>query len=470
MPISKIFCPLFTEGSFHYFSLKRPFAFSFRLGLFVLICTSAGLKVGGLRAQSTLLLSDAISTALANNPELEILGYDKQISANSIDRALVGLQPRIDIQSQLLVGIGDTRTETVNLGPPGSENPPIELDGLRRGIAIQPEASWLVFDGGQAQARLEQLRLVDQATADRLTIARDETAAAVIRTYLAATSIADQLQLAIENIGLSQDRLLRIERAGEYGTANSLARLQSQVDLSTDSVAYQQLNLQLANIKRDLNFLMGRAPETEFSLAALPSTMEQLDYEELEADLRKSNPGLSAARTRILLQENELDQSLRSGRPMVSLYANANYLNQQDDANFLLENRNFGAEAGVRFSYNLFDGGARQTEQQNARLRVEQANEQLAQTELQLITRLRQAYANYENSLYLLEIEQRNLPTFQLNFDKTQEDYRLGQIDAIQLRTAQLNLNAAKTRISLRELEVRTAVAELRLLAGVLMD
>ncbi|MEM8585566.1 MAG: TolC family protein, partial [Bacteroidota bacterium] len=161
---------------------------------------------------------------------------------------------------------------------------------------------------------------------------------------------------------------------------------------------------------------------------------------------------------------------LRSGRPMVSLYANANYLNQQDDANFLLENRNFGAEAGVRFSYNLFDGGARQTQLQNARLRVEQANKQLAQTELQLVTRLRQAYANYENNLYLLETEQRNLPTFQLNFDKTQEDYRLGQVDATQLRTAQLNLNAAKTRISLRELEVRTAVAELRLLAGVLMD
>ncbi|MEL6802629.1 MAG: TolC family protein, partial [Bacteroidota bacterium] len=171
-----------------------------------------------------------------------------------------------------------------------------------------------------------------------------------------------------------------------------------------------------------------------------------------------------------LLQENELDQALRAGRPVLSLYANANYLNQQDDANFLLENRNFGAEAGLRFSYNIFDAGARQTQQQNARIQVEQAAKRYEQTELQLITLLRQAYASYENSLFLLETERRNLPTFQLNFDKTQEDYRLGQVDATQLRNAQVNLNAAKTRIALRELEVRTAVAELRLLAGNLVE
>ncbi|MEO0789602.1 MAG: TolC family protein [Bacteroidota bacterium] len=447
-------------------SWKGPKGYSYRphkgvallIGLFVCIWTSAG--------QTPLSLPDAVTIALANNPELAVLGYDKQISENNIDPALVGLQPRIDIQSQLLLGYGDTRTETVNLGPPGSENPPIELNGLRRGIIIQPEASWLVLDGGQAKARLEQLRLVDQATADRLTLARDETTVAVIRTYLAASSLADQLQLASDNIDLSNDRLSRIERAGEYGTANSLARLQSQVDLRTDSVAFQQLNLQLANIKRDLNFLLGRDPETEFSLVPLSSSMEVLSYNDLEADLRKSNSGLAAARTRILLQENELDQALRAGRPVLSLYANANYLNQQDDANFLLENRNFGAEAGLRFSYNIFDAGARQTQQQNARIQVAQAAKRYEQTELQLVTRLRQAYASYENSLFLLETERRNLPTFQLNFDKTQEDYRLGQVDATQLRNAQVNLNAAKTRISLLELEVRTAITELMLLAG----
>lgn len=433
---------------------------------FLLICTSAGGCLSTLYAQNPLTLSDAVNVALANNPELEILGYDKEIAANRIDKALVGLQPRIDVQSQLLIGYGDTRAQTINFGPPGSENPALELNGLRRGIVVQPEASWLILDGGQAQARLEQLRLVDQAAADRLTIARDETATAVIRTYLAANALADQLQLAQENVELSNDRLLRIERAAEYGTANSLARLQSQVDLNTDSVAYKQLELQLDNIKRDLNLLMGRDPETPFSIVSLPSNVDQLDYDQLEADLRKSNPALSAARTRILLQENELDQAQRAGRPVLSLYANASYLNQQDDANFLLENRNFGAEAGVRFSYNLFDGGARETQRQNARLQVERAGKQYAQAELELVTRLRQSYANYENNLYLLETDKRNLPTFQLNFDKTQEDFRLGQVDATQLRTAQVNLNAAKTRIALRELEVRTAVAELMLLAG----
>ncbi|MEM6769993.1 MAG: TolC family protein, partial [Bacteroidota bacterium] len=348
---------------------------------------------------------------------------------------------------------------------------PLELNGLRHGIVFGPEANWLVYDGGAGKTRLEQLRLVDQAMALQLANAREQTVAGVTKTYLAAAKLERQLELAAENIELSNARLARAERDTRYGQVNSLRRLQAQVDLNTDSAAYRNLILQVDNLKRSLNELMGRAPETLLSLS-VPSTLRprQIDYVQLEEDLLFHNEDLAQARHRIKQSEQELQLAGTAWKPNVQLYANASYFNQTDNANFLLENRAIGTQAGVRVSYSLYDGGARSVQKQQAKISIEQRNAEVTAVTQQLKTLLRQALATYDNARVQLRLEQANLPTFELNFTKTEEDFRLGQVDATVLRTAQLNLNAAKTRIALLEFGVREAEVELLRLTGRLVE
>ena len=421
------------------------------------------------RAQTVMPLDQTIETALANNPKLAILAYDKRISERNIDPALVGLSPTIDVNAAANFGWADAQVETINLGPPGSENPPLKLDGIRHGILIQPEANWLVYDGGAARTRLEQLRIVDRATANRLQILQEQVVADVMQTYLGLASLGEQLGLAEANIDLSRERLARVTRATEYGNANSLRRLQSEVDLNTDSVAYQNLELQLGNQRRSLNLLLGRDPETPLATQNFSQLNDRLAYDELEQSLLARNPQLKALALQRELSENALEQERLANMPKVALYANVLYLNQTDNANFLLQNRNFGTETGVRVSYNLFDGGARKTRQAVAQLQVERDLRSRQTTELQLTTALRQAYAGYENAYDQLAFERRNLPTFELNFTKTQTDFRNGQTDATDLRTAQVNLNAARTRITLLEFGVRRAEVRLLALSGGLL-
>lgn len=419
-----------------------------------------------------LTLDEAITTALAENRDLKVLGYDREISRNSIDPALAGIGPRIEVQGNAYFGYGDTRVTTINLGPPTGEDPePLALDGIRHGLLVQPEANWLVYDGGAGQLRLEQLRLVDQATALQIDAVREQTVAAVTNTYLGAAQLSQQLTLAAENIDLSNERLARTERDARYGTANSLRRLQAQVDLNTDSAAYRNLDLQFGNAKRRLNLLLARDPETPFTLEpARPLTEFVLIYDSLRTDLLANNENLAQAQMRITQSERALELSNTVFKPNVQLYGNLNYLNTTDNANFLQENRNFGAEAGVRVSYLLYDGGARRIEAQNAKLRTERNRANRSELEAELLTLLRQAYASYRNALEQLTTEKVNLPTFQLNYDKTLADYRLGQVDATTLRTAQVNLNAAKTRITLQEFAVRETEVELYRLTGRLVD
>ena len=436
------------------------------------VVAGAMLVLGGaeLRGQDVapeLSLPEATTIALANNPQLKVLGYDREISRNNVDPAVAGIGPRIVLQGQALIGYGDTRVETVNLGPPGSENPPLELNGLRHGVILQPEANWLVYDGGAGQARLEQLRLADESTALAIQNAQEQTIAAVTRTYLTILRLQAQLDLAADNIDLSNERLARAERDERFGQSNSLRSLQARVDLNTDSAAYRNLALEVGNLKRALNQQLGRDPETLLSLSQPPHPRPRpIAFDSLQTELLANNEDLALARQRITLSEQGLELAGTAYKPTVQLYANFNYLNQSDDVNFLLQNRNFGSEAGTRVSYTLFDGGLRDIKQQNARLELEQSRQNRATTEMELLTLLRQAHAIYENGRAQLAFEQSNLPLFERNFEKTQTDYRTGQADATALRTAQLNLDVARTRVVLQRFTVLEAEVELLRLTG----
>lgn len=424
----------------------------------------------GLKAQPIppeLSLQQAVGMALTGNPELNALGYDREISRNNVDPAVAGIGPEIEVTARALFGYGDARVETVALGPPGAENPPLELNGVRHGVVVEPEANWLVYDGGRGRARLESLRLTDEATALAIANAREQTIAGVTKTYLAAARLEQQLELAADNIDLSNERLARVERDERFGQSSSLRRLRAEVDLRTDSTAYRNLSVEVANLKRSLNQLLGRDPETPLSLSPTPDLRPRpLPYDSLQQALLAGNEDLALAEQRIRLSEQGLTLSELAWKPNVQLYANVNYLRQSDDANFLLENRNYGAEAGVRASYTLFDSGLRGIEKQNARLRVEQSRAERVTTESQLISLLRQAHATYENSRTQLAFERRNLPLFTANFEKTRTDYRTGQVNATVLREAQLNLNAARTRITLQRFSVLDAEVEILRLTG----
>ena len=437
----------------------------------ILMLLFAGTGATTLNAQDLLPLQAAVDLALAENPELRVLGYDRQISQNNIDPAMVGKRPTVTASGRAYVGYADARVQTINLAPGGGESEPIDLNGVQHGVSASPEVSWLVFDGGRSDALLDQLRLVDRSTALQIEATREWVVAQTTLHYLRVGQLQRQLELDAENIELTAERLARTARDEQYGIANSLRRLNAQVDLNNDSLAYRSTLLDLENARRDLNRTLGRDPETP--LRTVPPgdfAPTDLRYEDLRQLLDANNEQLELARQRIALSQNQLVQTENANPFTVQLYANATGLSTVDNANFLQENRNFGAQAGIRFSKTLWDGGKNKIDQENARLRIERDQRDLDQTRLDLETQLRQAYATYQNALDQLALQRTNLPTFERNYEKTLADFRLGQVDGTAVRTAQTNLTAARTRVALLEFRTRSAEVDLLGLTGTLVQ
>ena len=79
-------------------------------------------------------------------------------------------------------------------------------------------------------------------------------------------------------------------------------------------------------------------------------------------------------------------------------------------------------------------------------------------------------YELYQNTLFILEVQQQNVITSQNNFDRTQERFKLGQVSSIEFRQAQINLLNAVTAVSNAKYDAKLIELELLQLTGELLN
>ena len=80
------------------------------------------------------------------------------------------------------------------------------------------------------------------------------------------------------------------------------------------------------------------------------------------------------------------------------------------------------------------------------------------------------AWGFYQNALFVLEAETKNLETNQRNFSRTQEQYKLGQITSIEFRQAQQNLLLSQLNFNRAKYDAKVAELALLQLAGNLLN
>ena len=121
-------------------------------------------------------------------------------------------------------------------------------------------------------------------------------------------------------------------------------------------------------------------------------------------------------------------------------------------------------------SWDLFDGGQTSVAIQNAKISKENQQLQKKQIELEVERDIANALGDYENKLYIYRVQEENVLTNQDNFNRSEEQYRLGQISSIEFRQAQINLLDAKTSLNLAKYDAKLAELQLLQLTGQLLN
>ncbi|MEO1262988.1 MAG: TolC family protein [Bacteroidota bacterium] len=419
-----------------------------------------------INAQKVLTLEAAINQALENNHDIRLKKIDANIAKNNVNPAMVGKRPTVELNAAASIGWSDAAVETINLAPNAEGNTALDLNGFNQEFSIGPQVNFLLFDGKASTYRLEQLKTVSDINNLSLRHAMEQTVLEVSNLYLAIARQESQKTILKQSIALTQDRLNRSVTDEKYGTATSLQSLQIQVDLKTDSINLRNLELHIDNTRRQLNFVLGLAPDETFEVIQKFTVQPLVSLAELEANLRQENTLLEVQKKNILAADFDQKMANAAFLPTVSAFGGANFFFQQDEANFLQQNRVFGPSIGLRMNYPIFDGGARTVRASNAKLEIEKRKLDEHKLEDDLVTQLHIEYANYKNSKRDLAIEKSNLSTFEKNLEFLQDNFKNGLANNTDVRAAQLNLNALKNKITDYEFQLYLAEIKLNYLAG----
>lgn len=421
----------------------------------------------GANAQDTLLLPEvAVQLTLENNLGIKVSRNQRQIDANNAGILNSGFLPTVTangsgtIDRQNTEGVlanGDTRTadgaETRRYNANINVNYTL-FDGLGR-----------LYDYRGFQERSEQSELQVRQSIET-------TLLQLFSVYYEVARLEENAANLRQALTISRDRLTRARYQFEFGQNTGLDVLNAQVDVNTDSVNLLNAEQLLRNTKRDLNLIMNQDLSTRFQSDTTVRFLPELRMEEILAEAKTNNIRMLLAEKDILISEYSWKSAKSGYLPTIGLTGTYgwNESNNNSPLAFVLQNTSEGVTGGINLTWNLFDGGRTITTTKNARITYE--NQQLLknQTELEVERDIQNAWGDYRNARFVLQVQETNLQTNRDNFQRSEERYELGQVTSIEFRQAQLNLLNAELAKSQAKYNAKLAELQLLQVSGQLLN
>ena len=106
----------------------------------------------------------------------------------------------------------------------------------------------------------------------------------------------------------------------------------------------------------------------------------------------------------------------------------------------------------------------------NARIQLDSQELLREQTRQQILRDIANALGDYENRLQVYNLQKQNVLTATDNYNRSNEQYKVGRITSIELRQAQINLLNAKTNRNFAKYTAKLAELQLLQLTGQLLN
>jgi len=291
----------------------------------------------------------------------------------------------------------------------------------------------------------------------------EQSLIAVYNAYYQLALQKENVSALEETIDVSRERLRRAKYQLEYGQGNGLNVLNAEVDIKRDSVNLLNALLSIDNGKRNLNIAMGRNSTADFDIQALSDINTALSLNTLLETARENNVNLQINRQNLMV--NEMDLNIIEAEKKPTLSAGASYgFNYANNAagSFIDESTSQGLTGNVTLAWTLYDP-TRETRKENTVLSLTNLKLEAEQIEQALERDIANAWANYQNAIFILDVEESAVETNRENFTRTEEQVKIGRLTSLDFRQAQLNLLGAQT--SLNNAKLNAKLAEIQLLA-----
>jgi len=429
-----------------------------KLTLLLLLSFSASFS------QNKLTKKEAINLALENNYGIKIAKNNIEIAKNNASIYNSGFLPKVNVSAGANYSLNNT--ELTNSANEVNEINDAESQAYNTSIGL----NYTLFDGFGRSYNYKKLKETYNLSELEAQAIIENSVLQIFTTYYEVAQLTEDNQNILASLNISKQRLERAKYSFEYGQSTKLQVLNAEVDVNNDSIKYINTQRLLANTKRDLNLLLGRTITTKFNVDTDITFSLTFNSQNLLEKAKIHNIEIQKATKSIKLNNYDIKFNKSFLLPTLTLSGSYGYNKSKNDASIFINQTSNGLNTGLNLSWNVFDGGNTKTRIQNAKIAADNLQVQKDQITNELERNVANALEIYNNALFILKAEDKNVETNKRNFSRTEEQFKLGQITSIEFRQAQVNLLNAQSNLNLAKYDAKNAELKLLQLTGDLLN
>ena len=422
-----------------------------------LICISIMFCINNLNAQQMLTKEEAVKLALDNNYDIKIANNNVQVAENNTSVLNSGYLPTVTGTAGATYNLDNTEAEFSNGNSTVLNG--AESNRYNAGVSL----NYTIFDGLGRHYNYKRLKEQYQLSELQARETIENTIVQLFSVYYNVAQLSENLETLDQTLLVTKDRLVRAEYQFDYGQNTKLEVLNAEVDINTDSINIINTKQDLKIAKRDLKLVLGETFTEDFNVETEVDFLLQFKKDSLFEKAKQRNVALLQTEKNIAISQLDIKSGKSAYLPTLGLTGSYGWnKNNNNAASFVTVSTNTGLSGGLNLSWNLFDGGATMTRVRNAKVNLETQQLQKENILLSIQRDFDNAWDDYMNKLEIYNIQEKNIITAQNNFDRTQEKFKIGQVNSIEFRQAQLNL--LNTELSRNQAKYAAKLAELQLL------
>lgn len=418
---------------------------------------------------------DAVRAMLTNNFGIQIANNNVGVADNNTSILNSDYLPTVFGQAGANF---DRTTSTTDF------NGALDNDGIARPNVVIPDAetvrydasinaSYTLFDGLGRFYNYKQLK--EQYNLSQLEAREtiENTMVQLFSVYYEVARIEENIAVFETALEISRKRETRAQYQFDYGQVNKLQILNAQVDIVTDSINLLNAKQQLRNTQRDLNVVLAAPLENLKTADTTVAFVSPLLIDSYVEQASVNNVNLLQVEQDIIISDYEIKKAKGLFLPTIGLTGSYgwNLANNPASAFFPGTTRSSTSlAAGASLRWNIFDGGRSIVGLKNARIALDSQKLIKEQLKQQVYRDIANAKGNYQNALMVFRLQEQNVITSEANFERSSEQFKLGQVSSVEFRQAQLNLLNAQTTKNAAKYTAKLAEIQLLQLTGQLLN
>lgn len=403
----------------------------------------------------TLTLPEAVSIALKNNLDIEVLKNNVQIADINNHISVAGGLPLVTAT------INDNESRT-NVNQKLNTGVEIKRDGASANqLNSNATATMLLYNGYRVKAVKKRLEQVELQSLQFVNAQVQNTIAAVMTKYYDVIRQQAYTRTIDQSIDVAQKRLDIVKAQQSVGMANNADLFQSQIDLNTLYQTKQSQQLIIEQAKTDLLLLMNVRPDTMVTIRDTIIVERGIVLEDIMKNLNR-NAELMAAEYQIRIAEQLIKETTALRYPSLRVNTGYNYNRNQQAAGLTLLNQTSGPFIGLSLGIPIYNGGVFKRQEKIAGINAKNAALQKSILLRNFSSAAVRTYQAYTMNLQQLDDQKKIVDLAKQLLSLALQRFQLRQATIVEVRQAQESFENAG--LTMTNLSFAAKAAEIELL------